>query len=163
MNESFSCVLGVDTSFKISYRTSSHTEHESKRCFAELFKTTTRTVTTMISNGHSFDISGLVVRDTIPLGNDDANITVSLRRPEGLAQAKDGEEIAVALLDLEAAAGEEQEAKVRWARTKNRDGGEKKGSYEWVCGLKAGKRVRLEAEWEIKAPDTLQWEEQPNV
>ena len=164
MNESFTCVLGIDTSLKVSYQTKSRTEHEPKRSFAEPSKTTTRTVTTTITNGHSFDLSGLVVRDAIPLGNDEANIKVALRQPEGLAQAKDGEEVAVVLSPATNVAGdsepERQEAKVHWTRTENGGGGEKEGLYEWVCEVKAGKKVRLEAEWEVKAPSSLRWEEQ---
>ncbi|KAM5544768.1 hypothetical protein V8D89_001666, partial [Ganoderma adspersum] len=163
VNDSFTCVLGIDTSLKVSYQTKSHTEHEPKRSFAEPSKTTTRTVTTTITNGHSFDLSGLVVCDVIPLGHDEASIKVALRRPEGLAQAKDGEEVTVALSPVTSAAGdlERQEAKVHWTRTENGVGGEKEGLYEWVCELKAGEKVRLEAEWEVKAPSSLQWEEQP--
>ena len=41
--------------------------------------------------------------------------------------------------------------------------GEKEGLYEWVCELKAGKKMRLEAEWEVKAPSSLRWEEQLNI
>ena len=161
MNESFTCVLGIDASLKVSYETSSRTEHEPKRSFAEPSKTTTRTITTTITNGHSFDLTGLVVRDAIPLGHSDANIKVALRKPDGLAQAKDGEDVTVTLPGAGDAAG--QEAKVRWARTESGGGGEKEGLYEWVCELKAGKKVRLEAEWEVKAPSTLRWEEQLNI
>ena len=31
--------------------------------------------------------------------------------------------------------------------------------YEWVCGVPAGKRVELEAEWVITAPASVKWEE----
>ena len=157
MNESFTCVLGIDTSLKVLSQPKSRTEYEPKRSFAEPLKTTTRIVTTTIASGHSFDIAGLVVRDAIPLGNSVANIQVVLRRPAGLAQAKDGEEVTVALPGTGDAAG--QEAKVRWARTESGGGGEKEGLYEWVCELKAGKKVRLEAEWEVKAPSSMGWEE----
>ena len=125
-------------------------------------KTTTRTVTTTITNGHSFDIAGLVVRDGIPLGHDDANIKVVLRQPDGLAQAKDGEEVTVALSSKGPGDLETQEAKVRWARMENGGGGEKEGLYEWVCELKAGQKVQLEAEWEAKAPSSMEWEEKRN-
>ncbi|KAI1792158.1 hypothetical protein LXA43DRAFT_1093971 [Ganoderma leucocontextum] len=159
VNESFTCVLGIDTSLKMSSQPKFRTVHEPRRSFAEPFKTTTRTVITTITNGHSFDVSGLVVRDAIPLGNNDANIKVALRRPDGLAQAKDGEEVTVTL----DTADDGQEAKVRWARTENGGGGEKEGLYEWVCELKAGKKIRLETEWEVKAPSSMRWEEQPNI
>ena len=151
VNESFTCMLGMDTLLKVSYQNTSRTEHQPERSFAESSKTKTHIVTTTITNGHSFDLTGLVVRDAIPLGHDEANIKVALQRPEGLAWAKDGEEVTVSL------AG--QEAKVRWAQTETGVGGEKEGFYEWVCDLKAGKKVKLEAEWEIKAPSSMEWEE----
>ncbi|KAM5544764.1 hypothetical protein V8D89_001662, partial [Ganoderma adspersum] len=158
VNESFTCVLGIDTSLKVLSQPKSRTEHEPKRSFAEPLKVTTRIVTTTIANGHSFDITGLVVRDAIPLGNSDANIQVVLRRPAGLAQAKDGEEVTVALSPSGAGDSEGQGAKVRWARTESGGGGEKEGLYEWVCELKAGKKTKLEAEWEVKAPSSMRWE-----
>ena len=125
------------------------------RSFAEPTKTTTRRVTTTATNGHPFDISNLVIRDAIPLGNEDANITVMLRKPDGLAQAKDGDEVTVRL-DGD---GDVQEAKARWAKVDDGKGGEKDGMYEWICGITAGKRVELEAEWDVKAPANLRWEE----
>ena len=85
VNESFVCVLGIDRSLKVTYNTKSRTEYEPRRSFAEPSKTTTRTVVTTIMNGHPLDITDLVVRDAIPLGNDHDHIQVTLRKPEGLA------------------------------------------------------------------------------
>ncbi len=157
VDESFECVLGIDTALKVSYFQKSHTTHEPPRSFAEPTKTTTRTVTATVKNGHQFDIAGLVVRDVIPLGDQDANIKVTLRKPEGLAHAKDGEEVAVDL-------GEDaKDVKVRWTKVEKGQGGEREGMYEWVCGfVVAGKEVRLEAEWDIKSPANVQWEEAQN-
>ncbi|PIL32379.1 hypothetical protein GSI_05625 [Ganoderma sinense ZZ0214-1] len=160
-NETFTCMLVIDPSLKVSYQSEFRTVHEPKRNFTEPFKTTTRTVTTTITNGHSFDVTELVVRDAIPLGNDETNIKVALRRPDGLAQAKDDEEVAVALHGSGEARDSEKQgaARVRWVWTEKGDGGEKEGLYEWVCQIKAGKKIRLQAEWEVKAPGDAQWEE----
>ena len=146
-------MLGVDAALRVSYVNKSRTEYEPRRNFAEPSKTTTRTVTTTVTNGHDFDIPALVVRDVIPLGDEDANIQVMLRKPEGLARAKDGEEIAV---EVE---GDAKDVKVRWTKPEDGKGGEKDGMYEWVCGVPARKKARLEAEWDVKAPGTLRWEE----
>ena len=157
-------MLGIDTSLKVSYQTRSRTEREPIRSFSSPLKTTTRTVTTTITNGHPFDITGLVVRDAIPLGNDDANFKVTVRRPDGLVQKKDGDEVSVAISPSSAGdSEEEQEARVRWVQTEHGDRGEKEGLYECICDLKAGKKVRLEAEWVIKARGDVQWEEMLNV
>lgn len=154
MNESFDCVFGVDTALRVTYSQRSHTEHERARSFAEPTKTTTRTITTTVTNGHTFDISNLIIRDAIPLGNEDANISVMLRKPDGLAQIKDGEEVAVRL------GGDVTDVKARWSKVRNGKGGEKDGMYEWVCAaVPAGKTATLEAQFAVKAPKDLDWEE----
>ncbi len=79
-----------------------------------------------------------------------------LRKPEGLAQIKDGEEITVGSM------GDVKEVKARWSKVDNGKGGEKDGMYEWVCAIPAGKKVRVEAEWAIKAPSNVKWEESVN-
>ena len=153
MNQTFDCVLGVDTALRVTYATHSRTEHEPPRNFAEPTKTTTRTVTTSVTNNHAFDITGLVVRDAIPIGDGDANVRVMLRKPEGLARSKDGEEVGVGL------ESEGADVRVRWTKVEDGKGGEKDGMYEWVCGITAGKKVELEAEWDVKVPANLRWEE----
>ncbi|KAI0372457.1 hypothetical protein BV20DRAFT_1050781 [Pilatotrama ljubarskyi] len=150
--ESFGCVLGIDTSLKVSYRRDLKTEHEPRRNFAEPQKTTTCTVMTTIRNQHTFDIGELIVRDAIPLGNDDSQVAVSLRKPEGLAKSRDGEEISISL-------GDERTAKVRWTKVVDGKGGEKDGLYEWVCSIPAGQSIVLEAQWDVKAPSDYHWEE----
>ncbi|KAI0695488.1 hypothetical protein C8T65DRAFT_44921 [Cerioporus squamosus] len=156
VNESFDCVLGVDTAIRVTYSQKSHTEHEPARSFAEPTTTTTRIIITTATNGHAFDIPKIIIPDVIPLGNEDANIKVMLRKPDGLAQIKDGEDITVSLT------GDVKEAKARWSKVENGKGGEKDGMYEWVCAVPAGKTVSLEAEWAIKAPSNVQWEETIN-
>lgn len=156
MNESFDCVLGIDTALRVTYNQKSRTEQEPERSFAERTTTTTRTITTTVTNGHAFDVGMLVIRDAIPLGNEDANIKVMLRKPEGLAQAKDGEDVIVPL------EGEVNQVKARWSKVEDGKGGEKDGMYEWVCAVPAGKKVNLEAEWAVKAPSNVKWEETVN-
>ncbi|TFK87173.1 hypothetical protein K466DRAFT_522882 [Polyporus arcularius HHB13444] len=157
VNESFNCVLGSDTALRVTYTQQSRTEHEAGRTFDEPTKTTTRMITIAATNGHTFDIPKLVIRDAIPLGDENANIKVMLRKPEGLAQAKDGEEVTVLLK------GEVQNAKARWSKLENGKGGEKDGMYEWVCSVPAGKAVSLKAEWAVKAPSNVKWEETINM
>ena len=148
------CILGVDTALRIlNYTTESRTVHETARSFAEPTKTTTRTVRASILNGHTFDVQGLIVRDLVPHGDADAKISVTLQKPEGLALAKDGDEVVLEM------AGHGIEVKARWAKVEDGKGGEKDGMFEWVCGVGAGKKVELEAEWEVKTHDALNWEE----
>ena len=143
-------MLGVDTLLRISYETQSQIQHAPKLNFVEPYKTTTRTVTTTVTNGHPFDITGLVVRDVVPLGDESARIQVTLRKPDGLARAKDGEEVSVG--------HDGEDIRARWT-TEGGLGGEKDGMYEWVCGIPAGKKVHLEAVWEVHAPEDVAWNE----
>ncbi|RPD54829.1 hypothetical protein L227DRAFT_580189 [Lentinus tigrinus ALCF2SS1-6] len=154
--ESFDCVLGVDTAIKVSSEQKSRTEQEPERNFAEPTKTTTQTLLTTVTNGHKFDVSDVVVRGAIPLGNDASKISVALRKPEGLARANDGEDVPVSL-------GEDSKnVKVCWTTPKDGKGGEKDGLYEWICEVSAGKAIVLETEWDVKGPAKVKWEEKTN-
>ncbi|KAH9933560.1 uncharacterized protein BXZ73DRAFT_46253 [Epithele typhae] len=153
VNQSFECILGVDTALRITFHTRSQVEREAARSFAEPLKTTTQTVTTTVTNRHAFDVVGLVVRDSLPLGDSEEKIKVMLRKPADLAQARDGQEVSVAL------EGDVSAVKVRWSKVEDGKGGEKDGMYEWVCRVAEGKKVELEAQWDIKTPADLQWEE----
>ena len=75
----------------------------------------------------------------------------------GSKGAKEGEEVTVAL------AGDVKGGKVYWTKVEKGRGGEKDGMYEWVCGIPAGKKVKLEAEWDVKAPSSMRWEETANL
>ena len=100
-NESFECVLGVATALRVAYHTSASTVHEPARSFAEPTKTTS-TVWTTVANKHMRDVTGPVMRDMVPLGNEEAEIKVMLRRSDDLALAKAGEEVAIMLVGLSA-------------------------------------------------------------
>ena len=56
---------------------------------------TTRTATTTVTNRHQLDIVRPIVRDAIPLEDEDEKIKVVLRKL--LARAKDRDEVAVEL------------------------------------------------------------------
>ncbi|RDX46294.1 hypothetical protein OH76DRAFT_1386908 [Lentinus brumalis] len=153
VGESFTCVLGVDTALKISYKEQSRTDQDAVRNFVDPTKTTTRMVTTIVMNGHVFEIAGVIVRDAIPLGDADAKVKVTLQKPEGLAAAKDGEDVSVD------SGSHLKDVKVRWTSIKDGEGGEKDGLYEWVCSIPAGEEVVLQTEWAVKGPADVEWEE----
>ncbi|KAH9902414.1 hypothetical protein C8Q73DRAFT_777736 [Cubamyces lactineus] len=159
MDESFPCVLGVDTSLKVSYVQDEKTEYEPKRNFAEPQKTTTRTLRVTVANLHKFDIGKLIIRDAIPLGNGEDKVTVVLNKPEGLAESKDGQDVAINLGADGIAEGAKATAKVRWQKVVDGKGGEKDGLFEWVCAIPAGEKINLDAQWDIKAPSETQWQE----
>ena len=85
----------------------------------------------------------------MPLSNESEKVLVTLRKPDGLAEAKDGQEVAVF---TETNPENKTKTSVRWASIEN-------GIYEWVCAIPAGKKVQLETEWDAKAPGGLKWEE----
>jgi hypothetical protein len=85
------------------------------------------------------------VRDAIPVSGD-GRIKVILKRPTALADAKDGQ-----LLTLQ------DGLKVRWGELLDGKGGEKTGKFDWVWAIDAGQKVKLELEYEVKAPADLAW------
>ncbi|CDO75132.1 hypothetical protein BN946_scf185010.g57 [Trametes cinnabarina] len=156
VNESFECVLGVDTSIKVSYQKEEKTAHEPRRNSAEPQNTTTRTMITTITNRHSFDIAELVVREAVPLGSENDRLHVVLRKPAGLAEAKDGQTV---LDRVETEDDEAVKTKVRWTTAMDGRGGEKDGLFKWVCAIPAGKELSLESQWDVNFPVGLDWAE----
>ncbi|KAI9056768.1 hypothetical protein FKP32DRAFT_1681936 [Trametes sanguinea] len=149
VNESFECVLGVDTSIKVSYRQDEKTEHEARRSFAEPQRTTTQTNITTVINRHNHDIPELIVRESVPLGSEEEKINIVLRKPAGLADAKDGQ---IILDRVETDDGEMVNAKVCWTEVVDGKGGEKDGMFEWIHAIPAGKKISFEAHWDVKSP-----------
>ncbi|KAI0788227.1 hypothetical protein C8Q74DRAFT_1349598 [Fomes fomentarius] len=147
-NESFDCVLGIDTALKVSYQSVARPVNDPTHIFVPT-KDVTRTLTMTVTNGHQCDIKNLVIRDAIPLGNPFSGLSVTLRKPAGLAHAKDGD----LAIPVESDAG--AEVKARWSKVENGRGGKKAGLYEWVVDLSAEKNVALVAEWDIKAAGAL--------
>ncbi len=139
-------MLGIDAALKVSYQSVARAVNDPTHTFAVQTRTITRTLTTTVTNGHQFEIKNLVIRDAIPLGNPFSAVSVTLRKPAGLAQAKDGD------LSIPVVSGAGAEVKARWSKVENGRGGEKAGLYEWVVDLSAEKNVALVAEWDIKAP-----------
>jgi hypothetical protein len=74
---------------------------------------------------------------------------VLLRKPEGLADAKDGQVVKLTPPGL----------KVMWGKTSDGRSGEKDGRFEWAWSVDGGAKVVLEAEWELKAPTDVAWVE----
>ncbi|TFK61692.1 hypothetical protein BDN72DRAFT_863410 [Pluteus cervinus] len=144
--DTFSCTLGDDTSTKVTYTRTSKTVKSGGGSFVEAINTTTYTTHISIHNKHQFPIEHLIVKDVIPT-SDDKRVKVILRKPEGLAGAKDGE-----VLDLGASAVSNAGLKVGWVKSTIWEGGEKEGKFEWKWNVDSGAKVKLEAEWEVNAP-----------
>jgi hypothetical protein len=147
-NDTFTCTLGDDIATKVTYARSSKTVTSQGGSFQEVFNTTTYNTKITIHNKHPFALTDLVVRDIIPTC-DDKRAKVLLRKPEGLADAKDGEVVKLAPPGL----------KVMWGKTWDGRAAEKDGRFEWAWSVDGGAKAVLEAEWELKAPTDVAWVE----
>jgi hypothetical protein len=134
----------------VSYSRKSRTVKSSAGAFAEVSNTTTYNSTIIVHNKHQFPITELIVKDVVPLSSD-SRVKVILRKPKGLAEAKDG-----VLVDMH------DGLKVGWEKLVDGKGGEKEGKYQWLWKVDAGAKVSLEAEWEIKSTGDMTWVEAPN-
>jgi hypothetical protein len=144
----FDCTLGTDSATKVTYSRSARTVKSASGSFAEVTNTSTYISKITIHNKHAFAISDLVIRDVIPM-SDDKRVKVILRKPEGLCDAKDGE-----VVDMK-----RDGLKVNWEKVVDGKGGEKEGKFEWRWKVDPGAQVKLEAEWEVKAPADTTWVE----
>lgn len=149
MGDTFECTLGDDASTKVTYSRTSRLHTSTGGSFAEVTTTTSHNTTITVHNKHNFPITDLVVRDVIPTC-DDKRVKIILRKPVGLADAKDGRVIDVAGTDG---------LKVGWEAKVDGKGGEKEGKYEWKWQVESGAKVTFLSEWEIKAPGDTAWTE----
>lgn len=156
VKESFRCVLGVDTALRVTYQQHSTTEDQ-PQVSSSPRKVVVRSSTSTIANQHTHAVTGLVVRDAIPLRNEAGKVAVALRKPAGLAEVAVGEDVPVKVGEGEGGLT----AKARWARGDGGKGGEKDGLYEWECAIPAGKTITLEAQWDVNAENDEEWYEAP--
>lgn len=115
---------------------------------------TTYKISTHVHNTHSFAINNLLVRDAAPIKIQSSEnrsvpgINVVLKRPEGL-----GEAAVDTLVNVSTSKSGKSVVKVRWAHGAH----DKDGKYVWVVDVGAGEEVKLEAEYEVRAPSDYKW------
>jgi uncharacterized protein (TIGR02231 family) len=150
--DTFSCTLGADPATRIRYsRTSKRAEEDTRTrasAFSEQWAATTYRSRTTVSNRHPFPVRALVLRDGVPVSEDDKRVNVILRHPAGLADLEQGQELWV-----------NEQRTVRWCKVVDGKGGKKEGLFEWVFEVGAGAEVTIETEWDVKAPVSLSWVE----
>lgn len=123
--------------------------------FAAQTTVTTYKICTHVHNTHSFAIKTLLVRDAAPVRlqlNENGSvpgINVVLKRPVGLGEAA----TAGTLVNVSTSMSGKSMVKVRWAH----EGHDKDGKYVWVVDVGAGEEVKLEAEYEVRAPSDYKW------
>lgn len=90
---------------------------------------------------------------------EDKRVKVILRKPEGLADVKDGGVVWMGGKDKDAEQKKEGGLSVGWEKLVDGKGGEKEGRFEWKWKVGSGEKVVLETEWEVKAPADVIWSE----
>jgi len=157
--DEFSCTLGADPATRIRYeRTAKRADDAGaageRSAFSEQWAATMYRSRTTVTNRHPFALRELVVRDGVPVCEDERRVSVVLRHPAGLADMDQGE-------GLVAGSKEKDEGKkeqiVRWSKLIDGKGGRKEGLFEWVVEVGAGEELTIEAEWDVKAPVSLKW------
>jgi uncharacterized protein (TIGR02231 family) len=159
----FSCTLGADPATRIRYaRTAKRADDAGaageRSAFSEQWAATMYRSRTTVTNRHPFALRELVVRDGVPVSEDEKRVSVVLRHPAGLAELEQGEEVEVGAKD----GGREEKEKgkkqtVRWSKLVDGKGGRKEGLFEWVVEVGAGEELTIETEWDVKAPVSLRW------
>jgi hypothetical protein len=71
---------------------------------------------------HPFPLRAFVLRDGVPVSEDDKRVNVILRHPSRLADLEQGQELKV-----------NGQQTVRWCKVVDGKGGKKEGLFEWVC------------------------------
>ncbi|KAF8480302.1 hypothetical protein DFH94DRAFT_630541 [Russula ochroleuca] len=155
----FSCTLGADPATRIRYSRTAKRADDSgaageRSAFSEQWAATTYRSRMTVTNRHPFACE-LVVRDGVPVSEDEKRVSVVLRHPAGLADMGQGEEVVLRAKD----GGRERDGEqtVRWSKVVDGKGGRKEGLFEWVVEVEAGKELTIETEWDVKAPVSLRW------
>ena len=99
----------------------------------------------MVTSRHSVTLRGLVLRDNVPVSEDERRASIVLRCPVGLTRLEQGEELKVG-------EGESRSRNrtVQWSKVVGGKGGKKEDLFEWVVEVEAGEEVTIETEWDVK-------------
>jgi uncharacterized protein (TIGR02231 family) len=166
----FICMLGADPAARIRYaRTSKRADGSERSAFSEQWAATMYRSRTTVTNRHPFALRELVVRDGVPVCEDEKRVSVVLRHPAGLAELEQGKELQVGAKDDGEREGDDdgdddgegegegKKQRVRWCKVVDGKGGRKEGLFEWVVEVGAGEELTIETEWDVKAPVSLRW------
>lgn len=127
----------------MTYKRTSKVQKEDASRFSEQFITTTFVAESAITNTHSFALSKIIVRDTLPTSEDEKRVRVILREPGILAETAQGDQNDVG------------DHKVAWCA----GSGKKEGLYEWRCSVDASKQIILTTSWDVKSSADVKWTE----
>ncbi|KAN0111824.1 protein of unknown function (DUF4139) domain containing protein [Russula decolorans] len=132
----FNCMLGADPATRIQYaRTFKHADGSERSAFSEQWAATMYCSRTTVTNRHPFALRELVVRDGVPVCEDE-------KREGGREGDGDGE-----------GEGEgKKKQRVRWCTLQHSLSG-------WLRleRVTAGEELTIETEWDVKAPVSLNW------
>ena len=117
-----------------------------RSAFSEQWAATTYRSRTTVANRHLFALRELMVRDGVPV-SEEGRACVVLRRPAGLAELEQGEELQVGAEDDE----RKDVGKKQRVRSGKVVDGKKEGVLEWVIEVEAGDELTIETECDVKA------------
>jgi len=86
-----------------------------------------------------------MLRDNVPVSEDERCASIVLHRPVGLTRLEQGEELKVG----KGESGSRNRT-VWWSKVVGGKGGKKEGLFEWVVEVEAGEEVTIETEWDVK-------------
>ena len=169
----FSCTLGADPATRIRYaRTSKRADDSAggadgrreRSAFSEQWAATMYRSRTTVTNRHPFALRELIIRDGVPLCEDEKRVSVVLRHPAGLAELEQGKELEIGAKEEGGPDGDDDDEgegrkkqRVRWCKVVGGKGGRKDGLFEWVVEVGASEELTIETEWDVKAPVSLKW------
>jgi len=157
--ETFRCTLGPDPSLRIKLIRLPRTVTTVGSAFAAQTTSASYKHRLTVQNTHTFPVKDLILRDSVPLppaeGSTNSQIKIVLKGPVGLSEAAAG-----VLVDVKnAQAGSNSSAKVRWEKYT----GDKEGKFEWVLNVDAGEDIKVETEYEVRAPSDFNWTLQESI
>ena len=168
--DEFSCTLGTDPATRVYYECTTKSADDADAnttrggsASSEKWSATTYRSCTTVTNRHPFALRELVVRDNVPVSEDEKRTCVVVRYPAGLAELEQKGELQVGTDDSEREGKDEkqktqtQTRMVRWSKVVDGKGGKKEGLFEWVVEVEAGEEITIEAEWDVKVPVSLGW------
>ncbi len=150
--ETFRCTLGPDPSLRIKLIRLPRTTTTVGSAFAAQTTSASYKHRLTVQNTHTFPVRDLILRDSVPLpsveNTANSQIKVVLKEPAGLSEAAAG-----VLVDVKNAKAGSNSAKVRWEKIM----GDKEGKFEWVLNVDAGEEIKVESEYEVRAPSDFNW------
>ncbi|KZT73530.1 hypothetical protein DAEQUDRAFT_721589 [Daedalea quercina L-15889] len=151
--DTFVAPFGVDDAVRVLHRRTARTEEVPERPFTERLWTTSCTARYAVTNGHTFMLPKLLLRDALPVSVN-AQVAVVIK----VICERDPQAGGV---DSQSEPGAAHGSAVLGENVREPDGKKGDGIFEWVRGVDAGQTAVLQAEWEVHTSANVSWDEVP--